>query len=105
MDLHLLICAAYFICLGALGAWGIHRILLLHWLNYPAPPIDPFRQSQPSVLVQLPVYNEAARIEETLRTIAGYLDEQAYESEVIVVDDGSTDETASISAEGEWLPC
>ena len=47
----------------------------------------------------IPVYNEAARIEETLRTIAGYLDEQAYESEVIVVDDGSTDGTASILTE------
>jgi dolichyl-phosphate beta-glucosyltransferase len=44
----------------------------------------------------MPAYNEALTIEETLRTIAGFLAVQAYSSEVIVVDDGSTDGSAAI---------
>lgn len=93
MDLHLLICAAYFICLGALGAWGIHRILLLHWLNSPAPPIDPFRQIQPSVLVQLPVYNEAAVIGRLIDAVA-QLDWPDLRIQVL---DDSTDQTSTLA--------
>jgi len=44
----------------------------------------------------IPVYNEAIVIAETLRIIVGYLGGQVYKSEIIVVDDGSTDGTAAI---------
>ena len=94
MDLHLLICIAYFICMGVLGAWGIHRILLLHWFRYPAPPIDSHQCHQPSVLVQLPVYNEAAVIGRLIDAVA-QLDWPNLRIQVL---DDSTDETSSLAA-------
>jgi dolichyl-phosphate beta-glucosyltransferase len=42
----------------------------------------------------IPAYNEAGRIGATLRDVLGYLRQQDYASEVLVVDDGSTDATA-----------
>ncbi|HYM19578.1 MAG TPA: dolichyl-phosphate beta-glucosyltransferase [Candidatus Kapabacteria bacterium] len=44
----------------------------------------------------IPAYKEAARIGPTLATVQSYLDKASYESEVIVVDDGSPDNTAEI---------
>lgn len=41
--------------------------------------------------VVIPAYNESARIGETLSHVRSFLDAQPYASEVIVVDDGSTD--------------
>ena len=49
--------------------------------------------------VIVPAYNESARIGESLRTILAYLNEQWPESELIVVDDGSTDGTREIAEE------
>jgi glycosyltransferase involved in cell wall biosynthesis len=49
--------------------------------------------------VVVPAYNEAARIGKTLRAIFRYLNEVGIESEVIVVDDGSTDETRAVAKE------
>jgi dolichyl-phosphate beta-glucosyltransferase len=43
--------------------------------------------------VIIPAYNEALRLADTLRTVDSYLSSQPYESEIIVVDDGSTDGT------------
>lgn len=45
--------------------------------------------------VVIPAYNEADRIEHTLRAVSEYLSDQRYSSEIIVVDDGSTDDTAA----------
>lgn len=42
----------------------------------------------------IPAYNEAGRIGQSLERICDYLGQQDFPSEVIVVDDGSTDETA-----------
>lgn len=48
--------------------------------------------------VVIPAFDEEQRIEETLREVAAYLSGQSYESEIIVVDDGSKDKTAAIVA-------
>jgi dolichyl-phosphate beta-glucosyltransferase len=47
----------------------------------------------------IPCFNEAARIGETLRLALDYLTANAPESELIVVNDGSTDATAAIARE------
>lgn len=46
--------------------------------------------------VVIPAYNESARISATLEKIKAYLDKQRYASEIIVVDDGSTDDTVAL---------
>ena len=46
--------------------------------------------------VVIPAYNEERRIGASLREVLAYLERQAYRSEVIVVDDGSTDGTAGV---------
>ncbi|MBX3180183.1 MAG: glycosyltransferase family 2 protein [Candidatus Hydrogenedentes bacterium] len=55
-------------------------------------PPDP----HPRLSVVIPAYNEAMRIEATLVHLQRYLDKQDYSSEIIVVDDGSTDATFGI---------
>jgi dolichyl-phosphate beta-glucosyltransferase len=47
--------------------------------------------------VVVPAYNEEARIVPTLRRIREYLSSQPYSSEIVVVDDGSRDETALVA--------
>lgn len=53
------------------------------------------RKSQ-SISVVVPAFNEAERIGQTLDRIAGYLEARAVPFEILVVDDGSTDQTATI---------
>src|SRR5437660_5128670 len=53
----------------------------------------------PPFSVVIPCFNEAARIGETLRLTLDYLASNAAESELIVVNDGSTDATAAIARE------
>jgi glycosyltransferase involved in cell wall biosynthesis len=43
--------------------------------------------------VIIPAYNEAQRIEKTLLSVSEFLKKQAYQSEILVVSDGSLDET------------
>ena len=50
-----------------------------------------------SLSVIIPAYNEAARLEKTLRGVVDYLRQNRPEAEVIVVDDGSSDETAELA--------
>ena len=54
----------------------------------------------PSLLsIVIPAYNESARIAGTLRQVLSYLDEQPGGGELIVVDDGSKDDTSRVSEE------
>ena len=55
--------------------------------------------SSSSLSIVIPAYNESARIGKTLREILAYLEDQPGGGEVIVVDDGSKDDTAGV-AEG-----
>jgi dolichyl-phosphate beta-glucosyltransferase len=50
-----------------------------------------------SLSVVIPAYNEAARLGKTLRDVVDYLRENFPEGELIVVDDGSADDTAELA--------
>jgi glycosyltransferase involved in cell wall biosynthesis len=54
--------------------------------------------SASSLSIIIPAYNESARIGRTLREVLAYLEEQPGGGEVIVVDDGSKDDTAGVAA-------
>jgi len=51
----------------------------------------------PKLSIVVPAYNEAARLGGSLRAIIAYLNQQREQSEIIVVDDGSTDDTATVA--------
>ena len=53
-------------------------------------------EERPYLSVVIPAYNEEPRIEATLRTVVEYLGAQPYTWDVAVVNDGSTDATASV---------
>jgi glycosyltransferase involved in cell wall biosynthesis len=55
--------------------------------------------SSASLSIIIPAYNESARIGKTLRELLAYLEEQPGGGEIIVVDDGSQDDTVGV-AEG-----
>jgi glycosyltransferase involved in cell wall biosynthesis len=50
-----------------------------------------------SVSIVIPAYNEAARIGSTLQTLCEHLQQRPWDWEIRVVDDGSTDGTATIA--------
>jgi dolichyl-phosphate beta-glucosyltransferase len=50
-----------------------------------------------SLSVVIPAYNEAVRLGNTLRAIVDYLRQNSPQAEVIVVDDGSLDQTAELA--------
>ncbi len=49
--------------------------------------------------VVIPAFNEACRLPRTLDDVADYLSRQPYRAEVVVVDDGSSDDTARLVRE------
>ena len=53
----------------------------------------------PYLSVVIPAYNETGRLGVTLERVVVYLAEQDYASEIIVVDDGSDDDTARLAEE------
>ena len=52
---------------------------------------------QPNLALVIPAYNAGEGLANTLQKVLNYLESKKYRSEVIIVDDGSTDETASIA--------
>ena len=50
----------------------------------------------PFLTIVIPAYNEEKRMSSTLETVTAYLAKQEYTSEIVIVDDGSTDHTCSI---------
>jgi dolichyl-phosphate beta-glucosyltransferase len=56
------------------------------------------RRPPPHLSVIIPVYNEERRLPPTLDAVLDYLERQPYAAEVLVVNDGCTDGTASLVA-------
>ena len=54
---------------------------------------------QATVSIVVPAYNEGTRLRDSLPKILAYLNQQFPGSELIVVDDGSTDDTAAVAQE------
>ncbi|HEX8290988.1 MAG TPA: dolichyl-phosphate beta-glucosyltransferase [Pyrinomonadaceae bacterium] len=53
--------------------------------------------SSSSLSIVIPAYNESARIGKTLREVVAYLEDQPGGGEVVVVDDGSKDDTSRVA--------
>jgi glycosyltransferase involved in cell wall biosynthesis len=57
--------------------------------------------AHPELSIVVPAYNESSRIENALERILSCVQEREWTAEVLVVDDGSTDNTASIVQ--QWM--
>ncbi|MFY9675245.1 MAG: glycosyltransferase, partial [Terriglobales bacterium] len=44
----------------------------------------------------IPAYNESSRLRPTLDELVGFVEERGWEAEILVVNDGSRDDTAEI---------
>ncbi len=55
-------------------------------------------EPHPFLSIVIPAYNEAMRLPETLRIVMAFMDVQPFRCELIVVDDGSSDETAAVAS-------
>ncbi len=56
-------------------------------------------EDRPELTVLIPAYNEARRITDSLRKMDAYLAARPYSSEILIVDDGSGDDTSSVARE------
>jgi glycosyltransferase involved in cell wall biosynthesis len=52
--------------------------------------------AQPMYSIVIPVFNESARIQKALESVAGCIRARGWDAEVLVVNDGSTDATADV---------
>ncbi len=52
--------------------------------------------AHPYLSIVIPAYNESARIEQTLSNVMATVEAQGWDAEVLVIDDGSSDDTAAI---------
>ncbi|MGA7730489.1 MAG: dolichyl-phosphate beta-glucosyltransferase [Chloroflexia bacterium] len=68
--------------------------------SQPNIPHSAFRIPQsdgPYLSVVIPAYNESTRLPDSLKKVVDYLETKAYPYEIIVVDDGSADHTATLA--------
>ena len=93
-----LLLIVYFVALGLLSCLGLHRLTMavVAWRGgrEAAGPAAPLPEDLPTVLVQLPIYNEMLVVDRLLRRVA----EMRYPSgrwRIQVLDD-STDETSRV---------
>lgn len=91
----LLIVALYAACLAGLGVWGLHRLLLLTWLRYTPEPLHTEHSAPLPILVQVPLYNEAAVVKRVIDAVAKL---QWPELRIQVLDD-SNDDTVRLAQE------
>lgn len=54
-------------------------------------------KNNPYLSIIIPSYNEEKRLPSTLRKISDYLQSQSYDYEILVIDDGSSDNTSSVT--------
>jgi glycosyltransferase involved in cell wall biosynthesis len=52
--------------------------------------------NMPAYSIVVPAYNESSRLGSSLDRVLAFLDEKAWDAELVVVDDGSCDDTAAI---------
>ncbi len=57
--------------------------------------------AHPRLSIVIPAYNESARIESTLERVLQCVDQRSWDAEILVVDDGSSDDTVAIV--GRWM--
>ncbi|MGA7156086.1 MAG: dolichyl-phosphate beta-glucosyltransferase [Acidobacteriaceae bacterium] len=50
----------------------------------------------PRLSIVIPAYNESARIENALSSVLGCVESHAWDAEILVIDDGSTDNTSAV---------
>ena len=55
--------------------------------------------SRPYLTIIIPAYNEARRLPHSLTKISNYLRTQSFSTEILVVENGSTDETSAVVRE------
>lgn len=54
-------------------------------------------ETRPHLSVVIPMYNEAARITKSLHRLAAYFSDKTYSYEVVLVDDGSSDDSIAVA--------
>ena len=59
-------------------------------------PWPPYLRSPVDLELVIPAYNEAGRLPATLSAMAGFLSTRPWRSRLVVVDNGSTDDTAGV---------
>jgi glycosyltransferase involved in cell wall biosynthesis len=57
-------------------------------------PLNPM--APPRLSIVIPAYNESARIEAALTSVLGCVEARSWDADILVVDDGSTDDTCAI---------
>jgi glycosyltransferase involved in cell wall biosynthesis len=70
----------------------------------PQAPTTDLPRPRPVLSLIVPAYNEGRRIGASLRAMSAYLGAVGYSYEIIVVDDGSIDDTATVLAAAAWHP-
>jgi glycosyltransferase involved in cell wall biosynthesis len=61
-----------------------------------SPPLSGTAASAPALSIVIPAFNEGGRIRRTLQRVCDFLRERDLDTEVVVADDGSTDDTALV---------